>query len=92
MRNKANWPVSAGSLSITNLSAYYKEDREVISEAITLTLLFRTIGAIIFGIAGDLYGRKFPDSALAYIYIDKVLTFIVYRWLSIWYVAGARRI
>ncbi|KZV94286.1 MFS general substrate transporter, partial [Exidia glandulosa HHB12029] len=50
----------AGSLSLTNLSAYFHEDREVISESITLTLLFRTIGAAVFGIAGDLYGRKWP--------------------------------
>lgn len=28
--------------------------------SITLTLLFRPLGAIIFGIAGDLYGRKWP--------------------------------
>lgn len=50
----------AGSLSLTNLSAYFHEDREVISESITLTLLFRTIGAAVFGIAGDMYGRKWP--------------------------------
>ena len=50
----------AGSLSLTNLSAYFHQKREVISESITLTLLFRTIGAAIFGVAGDLYGRKWP--------------------------------
>jgi len=50
----------SGSLSLTNLSAYYHRDREVISESITLTLLFRTIGAAVFSIAGDVYGRKWP--------------------------------
>ncbi|GAA95496.1 hypothetical protein E5Q_02151 [Mixia osmundae IAM 14324] len=31
-----------------------------ITTSITLTLLFRTLGAIIFGIAADKYGRKWP--------------------------------
>ncbi|KAH7106453.1 MFS general substrate transporter [Auriculariales sp. MPI-PUGE-AT-0066] len=50
----------AGSLSITNLSAYFHQSRDTITESITLTLLFRTIGAAVFGIAGDMYGRKWP--------------------------------
>lgn len=48
------------SLSISRLAVFYDEHRENISTSITLTLLFRPIGAIIFGLAGDLYGRKWP--------------------------------
>ena len=48
------------SLSISRLAEYYGENRQNISTAITLTLLFRPLGAIIFGLAGDLYGRKWP--------------------------------
>ncbi|KAF8536871.1 MFS general substrate transporter [Trichophaea hybrida] len=48
------------SLSISNLAKYYHHERESISISITLTLLFRSVGAATFGIAGDLYGRKWP--------------------------------
>ncbi|KAI5782534.1 major facilitator superfamily domain-containing protein [Pyronema domesticum] len=48
------------SVSVSDLAKYYKRDREKIAMAITLTLLFRSVGAIIFGLAGDLYGRKWP--------------------------------
>ncbi|KAF8456444.1 major facilitator superfamily domain-containing protein [Kalaharituber pfeilii] len=48
------------SLSISRLAVFYGEHRETISTSITLTLLFRPVGAIIFGLAGDLYGRKWP--------------------------------
>ena len=48
------------SLSISRLAVYYGKERESISTSITLTLLFRPVGAIIFGLAGDLYGRKWP--------------------------------
>ncbi|KAF8610771.1 MFS general substrate transporter [Ceratobasidium sp. AG-I] len=48
------------SLSITNLSKYYGVSKTDISTSITLTLLFRSLGAAIFGVAGDYYGRKWP--------------------------------
>lgn len=48
------------SLSLSRLAVYYGKEREAISTSITLTLLFRPVGAIIFGLAGDLYGRKWP--------------------------------
>ncbi|ODQ51814.1 MFS general substrate transporter [Saitoella complicata NRRL Y-17804] len=48
------------SLSVSKLAVYYDTPRARISQSITLTLLFRSVGAAIFGIAGDLYGRKYP--------------------------------
>ncbi|KAJ7110832.1 MFS general substrate transporter [Mycena crocata] len=50
----------SGSLSVSHLAEYFGESRDTISESITLTLLFRTVGAAVFGIAGDMYGRKWP--------------------------------
>lgn len=48
------------SLSLSSLAIYFDKPRDDIATSITLTLLFRPLGAIIFGIAGDLYGRKWP--------------------------------
>jgi len=48
------------SLSVTNLSTYYGVSKTEVTESITLTLLFRSLGAAIFGIAGDFWGRKYP--------------------------------
>lgn len=48
------------SLSVTSLAAYYKVSKTDVTGAITLTLLFRSLGAAIFGIAGDYWGRKYP--------------------------------
>ena len=48
------------SLSVSRLAEYYDQHREHISTSITLTLLFRSLGAVIFGLSGDLYGRKYP--------------------------------
>lgn len=48
------------SLSLSRLAVYYGQHREHIATSITLTLLFRSVGAAIFGISGDLYGRKWP--------------------------------
>lgn len=45
--------VHSVSLSITNLSKYYGVSKTDISTSITLTLLFRSLGAAIFGVAGD---------------------------------------
>ncbi|RPA96564.1 MFS general substrate transporter [Choiromyces venosus 120613-1] len=50
----------AVSLSVSRLAKFYGQHREHISTSITLTLLFRSLGAAVFGIAGDLYGRKYP--------------------------------
>lgn len=48
------------SLSVSGLAKEYHVGREKISESITLTLLFRTAGAALFGVLGDMYGRKWP--------------------------------
>ncbi|KAF8588586.1 MFS general substrate transporter [Ramaria rubella] len=38
----------------------FGRDTATLSNAITLTLLFRSVGAVIFGIISDRYGRKWP--------------------------------
>ncbi|KAJ4000159.1 carboxylic acid transporter [Lentinula boryana] len=48
------------SLSVTALSKQFNRDTTDITRAITLTLLLRSAGAIIFGIISDRYGRKYP--------------------------------
>jgi len=48
------------SLSITRLTAQFDKPVHSITTSITLTLLFRSIGAVIFGIISDRYGRKWP--------------------------------
>ncbi|KAG0708458.1 carboxylic acid transporter protein [Suillus ampliporus] len=50
----------AVSLTISNLSAQFGKSTGAITTAITLTLLFRPVGAIIFGILSDRFGRKWP--------------------------------
>ncbi|KAF5370282.1 hypothetical protein D9758_006913 [Tetrapyrgos nigripes] len=48
------------SLSLTSLSTKFGKDTHEITTAITLSLLLRTIGAIIFGFLSDRFGRKWP--------------------------------
>ncbi|BFZ60046.1 hypothetical protein YB2330_001068 [Saitoella coloradoensis] len=48
------------SLSVSRLAEFYGKPRADISQSITFTLLFRSVGAAVFGIAGDMYGRKWP--------------------------------
>ncbi|KAJ3915410.1 MFS general substrate transporter [Lentinula edodes] len=48
------------SLSVTNLATQFGRDTTDITQAITLTLLFRSVGAVLFGIISDRYGRKYP--------------------------------
>ncbi|KAJ8076437.1 hypothetical protein PM082_000860 [Marasmius tenuissimus] len=48
------------SLSVTNLANTFGKKNSEITEAITLTLLLRSVGAVIFGIISDRYGRKWP--------------------------------
>jgi len=46
------------SLTATRLSTQFGKDTTHITTAITLTLLFRSVGAVLFGVAADRYGRK----------------------------------
>lgn len=48
------------SIQTVKLSEYYDVSKTSITTAITLTLLLRSVGAIVFGLLGDRYGRKWP--------------------------------
>lgn len=48
------------SIQTTKLAKYYHRTNTDITTAITLTLLLRSVGAAIFGLAGDKFGRKWP--------------------------------
>jgi MFS family permease len=48
------------SIQQVKLHKYYNTSITNISTAITLTLLLRSVGAAIFGLAGDKWGRKWP--------------------------------
>ncbi|KAG1849921.1 carboxylic acid transporter protein [Suillus subalutaceus] len=50
----------AVSLTVTPLATQFHKSTSQITTAITLTLLFRPVGAIIFGILSDRFGRKWP--------------------------------
>ncbi|GAA6001340.1 hypothetical protein JCM10207_006615 [Rhodosporidiobolus poonsookiae] len=50
------------SVSLANhrLSIFFDKPLKTITTSITLTLLLRVVGAVIFGLASDRYGRKWP--------------------------------
>lgn len=48
------------SLTITSLAKDFHKHNSDITWGITLVLMLRSVGAIIFGIASDRYGRKWP--------------------------------
>ncbi|KAH7350151.1 major facilitator superfamily transporter [Plectosphaerella cucumerina] len=48
------------SIQTKKLADYYGRSKTDITTAITLTLLLRSVGAAIFGLAGDKWGRKWP--------------------------------
>ncbi|KAJ2903300.1 hypothetical protein MKZ38_010117 [Zalerion maritima] len=48
------------SIQTVKLADYYNTSKTNVSTAITLTLLLRSAGAAIFGLAGDKWGRKWP--------------------------------
>lgn len=48
------------SIQTKKLADYYDRSKTDITTAITLTLLLRSVGAAIFGVLGDKYGRKWP--------------------------------
>jgi MFS transporter, SHS family, lactate transporter len=48
------------SLTVTPLAKEFKKSNKDITWGITLVLMLRSVGAIIFGIASDRWGRKWP--------------------------------
>ena len=48
------------SIQQVKLAKYYSVSKTEVSTAITLTLLLRSVGAAMFGLAGDRWGRKWP--------------------------------
>ncbi|KAG5923012.1 hypothetical protein E4U53_003611 [Claviceps sorghi] len=48
------------SIQTTKLAHYYGRSKTDVTAAITLTLLLRSVGAAMFGLAGDKWGRKWP--------------------------------
>ncbi|KAH9826098.1 Major facilitator superfamily, sugar transporter [Teratosphaeria destructans] len=48
------------SLTVSDLAEEFDKTNADITWGITLVLMFRSVGAIIFGIASDRYGRKWP--------------------------------
>ncbi|KAG8215555.1 carboxylic acid transporter protein [Butyriboletus roseoflavus] len=48
------------SLTLSTLATKFNVTTASVTTAITLTLLFRSVGAIIFGILSDRFGRKWP--------------------------------
>ncbi|KAL7620120.1 hypothetical protein AAE478_009112 [Parahypoxylon ruwenzoriense] len=48
------------SIQTVKLSRYYERTKTDITTAITLTLLLRSVGAAVFGLLGDRFGRKWP--------------------------------
>jgi len=48
------------SIQTVKIAKYYKVSKSEVTEAITLTLLLRSVGAAFFGFAGDRFGRKWP--------------------------------
>lgn len=58
------------SLTVSDLAESFKCSTTDITWGITLVLMFRSVGSIIFGIAADRYGRKWP-------YVINLILFIV---------------
>ncbi|PHH68384.1 hypothetical protein CDD80_7554 [Ophiocordyceps camponoti-rufipedis] len=48
------------SLTISSLSKAFDRSKTDMTWGITLVLMFRSVGSILFGIAADRYGRKWP--------------------------------
>ncbi|KAI9163846.1 Carboxylic acid transporter protein [Paramyrothecium foliicola] len=48
------------SLTVTDLSKEFGKSKTDITWGITLVLMLRSVGSIIFGLAADRYGRKWP--------------------------------
>jgi MFS family permease len=60
---------------VTSLAKTFDKSKTDITWGITLVLMFRSVGSIVFGIASDRYGRKWP-------FIINNLLFIVLELVS----------
>ncbi|KAJ9196543.1 hypothetical protein DTO164E3_3396 [Paecilomyces variotii] len=47
-------------IQITKLAKHFGETEKTISDRVSLTLLLRPVGAVVFGLIGDKFGRKWP--------------------------------
>src|ERR1051326_8179355 len=47
-------------VALPQIAADFKVERETIAFSLTLTLMFRPVGALIFGLLADRYGRRLP--------------------------------
>ncbi|KAK1829708.1 major facilitator superfamily domain-containing protein [Podospora conica] len=48
------------SLTVSDMAETFGRTKTDITWGITVVLMFRSVGAIVFGLAGDRYGRKWP--------------------------------
>jgi len=48
------------TLTLTDIAAEFHESHERIAFSLTITLAFRPVGALIFGLMADRYGRRLP--------------------------------
>lgn len=48
------------TVQITKIAKFYKADKASVASAITFANLAEPIGSIVFGVASDMYGRKYP--------------------------------
>lgn len=54
------WDFFSVSLNVSRLAVYFDKETTEITTSITLTLLFRSLGAVLFGLLSDRFGRKWP--------------------------------
>ncbi len=47
-------------ISATQIAREFRTDEATIAISVTLTLMFRPVGAFIFGLLADRYGRRIP--------------------------------
>jgi MFS transporter, SHS family, lactate transporter len=65
---------------VSDLAETFGRTKADITWGITVVLMLRSVGAIIFGLAGDRYGRKWP-------FILSNLLFIVFELVSLFLVS-----
>lgn len=62
-------------MTVSDLSEEFGKSKTDITWGITLVLMFRSVGSILFGVASDRYGRKWP-------FVINNLLFIVLELVS----------